>query len=116
MSTPQDNSSAEVSGQVPGPDFVTLYVDLREGPCPVEVPARIAGRLRDETGSEPRLERGLAVAALVIVRLGHEAGEALLDHWLRHDPGLILEADTLFVETLAFTPELLTGPLVAGAA
>lgn len=112
MSAPGDPLASVIGGRATSADGVTVYVDTREGPAPAVVPAELVERLRAAASDETRLEHGLVVAALVMVRLGREAGEALLRHWLDHDPGLILDADARFVHALAWDPEPLTGALV----
>jgi hypothetical protein len=111
MSTLDADFDGAIAGRAASADGVTLYLDLREGPVPATIPAEIAERLGTTAGDDTRLEHGLIVAALVIVRLGREAGEALLTHWLDHDPTLVLHADPQFVRALAWQPELLTGSL-----
>ncbi len=111
MSALDADFDGAIAGRAASADAVTLYLDLREGPVPATIPAEIVERLVTAASDETRLEHGLAAAALVIVRLGREAGEALLTHWLDHDPSLILDADPQFVHALAWQPELLTGSL-----
>lgn len=93
----------------------TVFIDLREGPAFAEVPADVADALSAAAGDPETAERALHVAALVLIRVGHEGGEALLRHWLAHDPTVLLNADPLFSETLAFGPEPITGPLAGTA-
>lgn len=112
MSAPGEPPASAIGGSATSADGVTVYVDTREGPAPATVPAEIVERLRAAATEETRLDHGLVVAALVIVRLGREAGDALLRHWLGHDPGVVLDADARFVQALAWEPEPLTGSLV----
>lgn len=93
----------------------TLYVDVREGPAPATVPADVVAALVRAAADDRAAERAVETAALVIVRLGSEAGVAMLRHLLHHDPALILDADRLFAETLANEPELIVGPLAGTA-
>jgi hypothetical protein len=90
----------------------TMLVEVREGLAPATVPGDVVAALEGAApGDGDALERGLTTAALVLVRLGQEHGEAMLRHLLGHDPGLVLNADPLFVDTLADEPELIVGPL-----
>jgi hypothetical protein len=110
MSSVDADFDGAIAGRAAAAGAVTLYLDVREGPVPATIPAEIVERLA-AAGDETRLDHALAVAAIVIVRLGREGGEALLTHWLDHDPRIVLHADPQFVRTLAWQPELLTGPL-----
>lgn len=92
-------------------DVSTLFVDVSDGPAFARIPPDIASALEAAASSEEHLAAGLQTAALVIVRVGIEAGELLLRHLIAHDARLILDADPLFAETLAREPELITGPL-----
>jgi hypothetical protein len=111
MSAPGNPPTSAIGGRATSADGVTVYVDTREGPAPAVIPGQIVESLVGAAAGETRLEHGLVVAALVIVRLGREAGEALLRHWLNHDPGVVLDADPRFVHALAWEPEPLTGSL-----
>lgn len=94
----------------------TVYVDVREGPAPATVPGDVVSALlRAANDDQAAAARGIDTAALVIVRLGREAGEAMLRHLVEHDPALLLGADPLFADTLANEPELIVGPLAGTA-
>jgi len=93
----------------------TLYVDVREGPAAATVPCDVVAALVRAAADDQAATRAVETAALVIVRLGSEAGETMLRHLLEHDPALILDADRLFAETLANDPELIVGPLAGTA-
>ena len=90
-----------------------LYVDTREGPAFARIPADIAATITAVSGD--RAGHGMEVAALVLVRLGAEAGEALLRHLLAHAPRILADADPQFLQTLAANPELIVGPLAGTA-
>jgi hypothetical protein len=93
----------------------TVYVDVREGPAPATVPGDVVSALVRAANDDQAAARGIETAALVIVRLGREAGEAMLRHLVEHDPALLLGADPLFADTLANEPELIVGPLAGTA-
>lgn len=92
-------------------DARTVWMETRDGPAWAEVPDNIVAALERAAGDPAALERGLTVAAAVILRSGPEAGAHALNHWLDHDPNLVLGADDLFIRTLADEPELIVGPL-----
>jgi hypothetical protein len=89
-------------------DVSTLFVDVSEGPAFARIPPDIAAALEAAASSEEHLAAGVQTAALVIVRVGVEAGEL---HLISHDARVVLDADPMFAETLAHEPELITGPL-----
>ena len=89
----------------------TLYVEVREGLAFAAVPGDVAAALAAAAPDRVAAERAIEIAALVIVRLGAEAGEALLRHIVEHDPAVILDADPLFAHTLAEDPERIVGAL-----
>jgi hypothetical protein len=89
----------------------TIFVDVSEGPAFARIPADIHSALAASASNDDHLQAGLETAALVIVRVGAEAGELLLRHLITHDADLVLGADPLFAKTLAREPELITGPL-----
>lgn len=89
----------------------TIFVETREGPTPVTIPADVSGAITSSAGEEDSVERALRLAGLVLLRVGEEAGTLLLRHWIAHDPGLLLDADPVLATTLADAPELLVGPL-----
>ena len=86
-----------------------VYVNTRDGLAFARIPADIAAAVAAASGE--KAERALEVAALVLVRLGAEAGAAMLRHLLAHRPEVLADADALFIETLASEPELIVGPL-----
>jgi hypothetical protein len=88
-----------------------LYVDTREGPAFASIPPDVATALESAAAGEGELDAALELAGLVLVRLGEEAGTAMLRHWAQHDPGLLLHADPQFAEALAHEPELIVGTL-----
>lgn len=88
-----------------------LYVDTREGPAFASIPSDVVAPLESAARDEEELERGLELAALVVVRAGREGGEALLRHLVEHDPGYLLGADPQVAAALAHEPELIVGPL-----
>lgn len=89
----------------------TLFVEVREGLAPATVPADVVAALDRDARDDEALEHGLTTAALLVVRLGREAGEAMLRHLVSHDPALLLDADPLFAATMADEPELIVGAL-----
>lgn len=93
----------------------TLYVDVREGPTAATVPGDVVAALVRAAADDQTSARAIETAALLIVRLGAETGGAMLRHLVGQDPSLILDADPLFVETLANDPELIVGPLAGTA-
>jgi hypothetical protein len=88
-----------------------LYIDTREGPAFVSVPPEVAAALESSAAGEDELALALELAGLVTVRLGEEAGTAMLRHWVEHDPHILLDADPQLVQTLAHEPELIVGSL-----
>lgn len=94
----------------------TLIIDLREGPACATVPGDIAGAISAIAPAPPDLDRMMQLAAVVLIRVGGEGGEALLRHWCEHDPAALLDADPRFAEILANEPETLVGPLAGTAA
>ena len=87
------------------------YVSIREGCVPATLSPDLVRQLREVCPDEVRRERGLHFASLVVVRLGKDAGEHALRHWLAHEPSLVWEADPLLLDVLATSPEVVTGPL-----
>jgi hypothetical protein len=88
-----------------------LYVDTREGPAFVSVPREVAAALETAAAGGAELALALELAGLVTVRLGEEAGTAMLRHWVEHDPRVLLDADPQLFQTLAHEPELIVGLL-----
>jgi hypothetical protein len=95
----------------PMQEMRSLYVDTRDGPAFVSLPGDVAVALEHAAGGEAELEAALRLAGLVVVRLGEEAGTAMLRHWVAHEPGILLRADPQLADALAHEPELVVGPL-----
>ncbi len=93
----------------------TLFVDLREGPAAATIPADVAASIAELTADPAYREAVMRTAAVVLVRVGREGGEALLRHWIEHEPSVLMEADPRFMEILAYAPEAVTGPLAGTA-
>lgn len=90
--------------------YRTIYVDTAAGPAPADVLESIAEAVEDVVSGDAA-EAALNLAALTVVRLGREAGNHLLQHWMDADPTLLARADARIADTLANSPEVLTGPL-----
>ena len=89
------------------------YVYVREGSTPAVIPGDVVRAITATCSGRESVDRALDFAGVVVVRLGRDAGTNTLRHWTTHDPTLLRDVDPVLVQVLAYTPELITGPLGA---
>jgi hypothetical protein len=89
----------------------TLFIEVREGLAAATVPGDVVSALEGAARDSSEAADGIETAALIVLRLGNEAGGTLLRHVVRNDPRVILQADPLFNDALAHNPESIVGPL-----